>query len=252
MVKLRDFVRELGCVVVPRLGRRRSGVGGRKPSGCRRRSAQCVRRGTVALPVVLLPVLLVQKVGLRVVGEVRPVKNPLNHLLDGGIPSAGIGGCVLIGEVAKVLLRVPQVCNVVVISGAGVGGRAPILEVYRGHHVLDKASAVSAAGVSAPGTSQLLRASVGRRAVCVGGGVVVPLLVVQDRHPEIRVALRPLQVSLGELVEEPAALRVLSEIFIGISSHWNLLSTVCRAGFSVRCRCSSPAPGSTSATRRFR
>ena len=201
LVEVGNLVGQLCRVVVGRLVGGGVGIGGGDSAGGGRRRAQGVRRGPLALPGILLAVVLVEGVGGRVVGEVRPIQKPRDQILYG------------------------------VVIAAFIGGGRLILEVPGRHGVKDKAAAIPAPGVSTPGAAQGVRLPVGRSPRFVGGGVPVVLLGFQDGHAEIRVLLGHREVGLGELAPKPAVLRRLPELVIGISAFCHrVLLSYCRPG----------------------
>ena len=218
LVELRYHVRELRRVIIGLLVGRGLRIAGRKPAARRRGRAQRVGRRALPLAGVLLPVVLIKRVRRRVIAEVLPVEYAVYELEYRRIPAALILRRGPILEIAVVYHLVEQVTRRVAVAAPGIGRRVGILEHVRAERFEVVVTAVVAAYVAAVARAYPLRAEVRELAVGVRRRVVPVALIAQEAHSGVGVLLRKREVGVGEFAEQPARLRGLPELVVGVSA----------------------------------
>ena len=149
LIKLRYLVRHSACVVVSGLRSRSDGIARRYSSRCRGRRSQGILRGSLSLAGVLLSVLAVKRIGLRVIAEIPPVYDLVEHALHLIIvPAAVFRPCGVVAEAAVIELLVQEAVYPVLVSVI-ICRRLRALEILWSKRIKIELAAARASRVSA-------------------------------------------------------------------------------------------------------
>ena len=219
VVQLRDFVAELGGVVVSRLGRRCGGVAGSLAPRGSRRLGQSIGGGPLPLPQVLLLVLSEHRVGVGAPGEVLPVEQLIQQLLLQLLIGICVSGGLLVPGEVRVLADLVQngvlllLVLIVVLRSLLVIGEVGVL-VQLVQNVVDFILITSRKAVVAG--LELGRRLVGNGPLGAGGGGVGLRLQTGRRNAVLRVGLSQTQLVRVKVLQGVGGLGLFQKVAIGV------------------------------------